>query len=163
MYWHAKNLKKYSKEIFKSSILYLIIAIVLSLWYFFSGYDFNWTQISPLEAPSIFERTFYSALTFLTLGAFLYKIKFYKFLYNILGDWRSFKEAKALIWAGLLYLMFFKIVPKFFDILNSIISFGYNLFNLILYIIPPVGISIGLFIIGFYIYKKVKILPGPTE
>lgn len=106
------------------------------------GKTFAWTDISPIDPPSIFVRIFYSALTFVTLGAFLYKIKFYQGLYRVLGDWRSFKEAKAIIWVLLMGTMFFVIVPLVVDILNGILSIGYNLIALVLYAFPPVGVSV---------------------
>ncbi len=118
------------------------------------GKSFTWTDISPIDPPSIFVRIFYSALTFVTLGAFLYKIKFYKGLYRILGDWQSFKEAKAIIWVLLMGAMFFVIVPLVVDILNGILSIGYNLFALTLYAFPPVGVSVILFTLYFYFKKK---------
>lgn len=156
MKWHQKELRKQAKEILTSGIFYLIVILSLSLWYFGIGKEFMWIPIEALDAPSIFSRLFYSALTFVTLGRILYKIKFYKFLYIVLGDWRSFKKAKALVWAILLYFMFLWVVPKFFDLLNAIISFGYNILNLILFLFPPVGVSIIVFIIGMHIHKKIR-------
>ena len=121
------------------------------------GKTFTWTDISPIDSPSIFVRIFYSALTFVTLGRLLYLAGFYKALYRILGDWRSFKEAKAIIWVLLMAAMFFVIVPLVVDILNGILSIGYNLLALTLYAFPPVGVSMILF--AFYFYFKKKLWP----
>ena len=50
--------------------------------------------------------------------------------------------------------MFFHIVPRAFDLLNLTISFGYNILNLTLYLFPPVGIPIIIFIIYLYFRKR---------
>ncbi len=155
MIWYQKTLKKYGKEILSGAFFSLICALALLLWTYGLGKTFTWTNISPIDQPSIFVRIFYSALTFVTLGAFLYKIKFYRGLYRLLGDWKSFKEAKAIIWVLLMATMFFVIVPLVVDIINGVLSVGYNLLALFLYAFPPVGISIALFTL--YIYLKNQI------
>jgi hypothetical protein len=155
MTWYQKTLKKYGKEILSGAIFSIICTLAFLLWIYGVGKTFTWTDISPIDPPSIFVRIFYSALTFVTLGAFLYKIGFYKALYQILDDWRSFKEAKAIIWVLLMGTMFFVIVPLVVNILNGILSIGYNLFALALYAFPPVGISIVLF--ALYVYLKRQI------
>jgi hypothetical protein len=157
MTWYKKELNKQIKEIFSSAIFYILLALSLSVWYFIIGQTFTWIPKDVFSAPSIFERTAYSALTFVTLGFVLYKIRFYQFLYYILGDWRTFKQAKALIWLLLMYFMYAWVVPKFFELLNFIVSIGINLFRFILFIAPPFAISIVIFSLGLYIYKKAKI------
>lgn len=157
MTWHQRTIKKYRKEIVSGAIFSIICAIAFLLWIFIVGKTFVWTDISPIEQPSIFVRLFYSALTFVTLGAVLYNIGFYKALYQILGDRRSFKEAKAIIWVLLMGAMFFVIVPLVVGILNGILSIGYNLLALTLYSLPPVGMSVILFLGYFYIKKRYKL------
>lgn len=156
MSWYKHTLKKYGKEILSGAIFTVVCTLAFLLWIFVMGKTFAWTDISPIEQPSIFIRIFYSALTFITLGAFLYKVGFYKALYQILGDWRSFKEAKSIIWVLLMGTMFFVIVPLVVDLLNSIISIGYNVFALILYAFPPVGISLIIFALYFYFKKQLQ-------
>ena len=156
MSWYKHTLKKYGKEILSGAIFTVVCTLACLLWIFVMGKTFTWTDISPIEQPSIFIRIFYSALTFITLGAFLYKVGFYKALYQILGDWRSFKEAKSIIWVLLMGTMFFVIVPLVVDLLNSIISIGYNVFALILYAFPPVGISLIIFALYFYFKKQLQ-------
>lgn len=153
MSWYRKVLQKNIKEIFSSAGTYLLTATLLTAWYFYTGKGFQWEWIEPLDAPSFFERFFYSALTYVTIGALLYKIRFYQFLYYVLGDWRSFKEAKALIWVLLLWLMYFKIVPFFFDVMNDVISIGYNLFMFVLYVAPWFFISV-IAVFGYYYFRK---------
>lgn len=156
MTWYQKTLKKYGKEILSGAIFSIICTLAFLLWIYGAGKTFTWTDISPIDQPSIFVRIFYSALTFVTLGAFLYKIGFYKALYQILDDWRSFKEAKAIIWVLLMGTMFFVIVPMVVNILNGILSIGYNLFALALYAFPPVGISIVLFALYIYLKRQIQ-------
>lgn len=156
MAWQMETIKKYTKDVFSSAALYLVISIILALQFFIAGKEFQWIAIEPLEAPSIFIRIFYSALTFVTIGALLYKIRFYQFLYYVLGNWKSFKEAKALIWIFLLYFMYSWVVPKFFSFANWVLSFFFNIFRLILYIAPSIGISIAIFLVGLFIYKQIK-------
>jgi hypothetical protein len=159
MTWYKKTLKKYGKEILTGAVFSIVCTLAFLLWIYGMGKTFTWTDISPIDPPSIFVRIFYSALTFVTLGAFLYKIKFYQGLYRILGDWRSFREAKAIIWVLLMGTMFFVIVPLVVDILNGILSIGYNLVALLVYAFPPVGISVILFTLYFYFKKKLRPIP----
>jgi hypothetical protein len=159
MPWYKKTLKKYGKEILTGAAFSIVCALAFLLWIYCMGKTFTWTDISPIDPPSIFVRIFYSALTFVTLGAFLYKIKFYRGLYRLLGDWRSFKEAKAIIWVLLMGTMFFVIVPLVVDILNGILSIGYNLIALVLYAFPPVGVSVILFAFNFYFKRKLRPIP----
>ncbi len=156
MIWYQKTLKKYWKEVLSGAIFSIICTLAFLLWIYGMGKTFTWIDISPIDPPSIFMRIFYSALTFVTLGAFLYKIGFYKALYQILDDWRSFKEAKAIIWVLLMGTMFFVIVPLVVNILNGILSIGYNLFALALYAFPPVGISIVLFTLYVYLKRQIR-------
>ncbi|MBX9906356.1 hypothetical protein K2X96_00485 [Patescibacteria group bacterium] len=159
MTWYKKTLKKYGKEILTGAVFSIICTLAFLLWIYGMGKTFTWTDISPIDPPSIFVRIFYSALTFVTLGAFLYKIKFYQGLYRILGDWQSFKEAKAIIWVLLMGTIFFVIVPLVVDILNGILSIGYNLVALLVYAFPPVGVSVILFTLYFYSKKKLRPIP----
>lgn len=152
--WYKKALKNNTKEIFSSLPLYIITVVLLSIWHFLSGGQFTWVWIEPIEVPSVFVRIFYSALTLITIGAFLYKIRFYQFLWFVLGDWRTFKEAKALLWLLLMWFMYSWAVPKVIDLLNSVASIGYNIFNFLLYAFPAFVLS-ALILTGLlYLRKK---------
>ncbi len=106
--------------------------------------------------PSIFSRLLYSALTFVTLGALLYRLKFYQMLYRISGDWRSFQEAKKIVWIALVGLMFFIIVPTTVNLMNHVLSFGYNVLNLLFYLCPPLAGAVILTIIYKYVKKVTR-------
>ena len=114
--------------------------------------------ISPISEPSLFNRVLYSALVFVTFGAFLYWVKFYQFLYHIivkgLGDRQLYRSIKGLIWGSLVLVMYFWVVPKVVAVLNIIISFFYNILNLILYLFPPLGISLIVFSIFYILFNK---------
>lgn len=160
-YKHAiiKTLKKEVRSL--KLILTIVFPLTFIFWYKLSGKPFEWQWINPIAVPP-YIRLFYSALVFITLGFFLYLIKFYQVLYiifvKVLGDFRSYKEAKGLIWFGLIALMYFKIVPWFVVVLNTIISIGYNLLKLIVYISPIIGISLvlGIIFLLFYINFREK-------
>ncbi len=154
MTWYKQTLKKYGKEIISGAFFSVLFSLALLIWIFAFNKTFTWTNIEPIEQPSIFVRIFYSALTFITLGAFLYMIGFYKILYQFIGDWGLFKEAKRIIWLLLMGFMFFIVVPVVVDLLNGIISILYNLLGLIVFSFPPIGISLIIFIFYFYAKKQ---------
>ncbi len=156
--WHKKVLLKNAKEIASSATTYIILALVLLLWHFALGIKFEWQAISPLSEPSIFVRAFYSAFTFCTLGLLLYVIRFYKVLHDIVvkafGMWELYNFIKAMLWLFLMYISYAYLVPWLFSILNASVSVLFNIANLVLYVLPPVGISVILSIIYFLGRKK---------
>jgi hypothetical protein len=158
--WHKKALLENTKTIVSSATTYIIFAFVLLLWHFALGIKFEWQTISPLSAPSIFVRVFYSAFTFCTIGLFLYVIKFYKVLHDIvvktLGMWELYNFIKAVLWAFLMYISYAYLVPWLFDVLNASISILFNIANLVLYVLPPVGIALILSIVYLLSNKKLK-------
>lgn len=158
--WYNKVLLRNAKEILSSGSTYVILALVLLLWNFALGIKFQWQSISPLSAPSIFVRSFYSAFVFCTLGLFLYVIKFYKFLHDIVvkafGMWELYNLIKAVLWLFLMWISYAYLVPWLFDVLNGGISILFNVANLVLYALPPVGITLILSIIYLLSSKKLK-------
>lgn len=160
MTWHKKVIIKNAKEIASSAATYVILAFVLLLWHFALGIKFEWQIISPLSAPSVFVRVFYSAFTFCTIGLFLYVVKFYKVLHDIvvktLGMWELYNFIKAVLWAFLMYISYAYLVPWLFNVLNASISILFNIANLVLYALPPVGIALILSIVYLLANKKLK-------
>ncbi|QQS58912.1 hypothetical protein IPN35_04955 [Candidatus Peregrinibacteria bacterium] len=158
MSWQRVTLLAFFKENLSKALFVLLFSGISLLWYFFSGEPFEWKEIEVVDALE-WQRLLYSALTFVSLGAFLYWIKFYKLLHflfvEILGDFRAYKEIKGIIWGGLLLLMYFKIVPWCVGIINEGISFLYNITAFVLYLFPPLGISLILFG-GFFLIRKRK-------
>ena len=152
MSWHAKAIKKYTKEVFSSTLTYLLTIVILTVWYLFSGDIFHWVWIEPLEVPPL-ERLLYGALTFVTLGRLVYNTGFYLALWRIfyaLGDMRSYRELKAIIWMSLILIMYFWIIPAVIAVINWVISIGYNIFKFALYVAPPLVISV--LVVGVYYY-----------
>ena len=157
-YWNKKDLLKNTKEIVGSGTTYVILAFVLLLWHFALGIKFEWQTISPLSAPSVFVRVFYSAFTFCTIGLFLYLIKFYKVLHDIVvkafGLWDLYNFIKAVLWAFLMYISYAYLVPWLFNVLNASMSILFNITNLVLYALPPVGIALILSIVYLLCRQK---------
>lgn len=153
-------LLKNAKEIVSDGTTYAILALVLLLWHFALGIKFEWQHIAPLSEPSVFVRAFYSAFTFCTLGLLLYVLRFYKVLHDIVvkafGMWELYNLIKALVWLLLMYISYAYLVPWLFNILNASASFLFNIANLVLYAIPPVGIGIVLSVIYLLVRKKIK-------
>src|SRR3989338_370055 len=157
-YWNKKVLLKNTKEIVGSGTTYVILAFVLLLWHFALGIKFEWQTISPLSAPSVFVRVFYSAFTFCTIGLFLYVIKFYKVLHNIVvkafGMWELYNFIKAVLWLFLMYISYAYLVPWLFNVLNTSMSILFNIANLVIYALPPIGIALILSIVYLLCQQK---------
>ncbi len=158
--WYKDILIKYKKEIIASATFTIVFAIFLSIWHYVFGKSFAWKEIDPIPKPQEFIRFIYSALVFVTFGAFLYWIKFYKFLHSVivggLRDWKLYKDIKAIIWTSLILIMYFFVVPKVIDFLNSTISIIYNLSIFILYLLPPLLSSLIIVIGSVVLIKKYK-------
>lgn len=156
--WYRKVLLKNAKEIVRDGTTYAILALVLLLWHFALGIKFEWQHIAPLSEPSIFVRAFYSAFTFCTLGLLLYVLRFYKVLHDIVvkafGMWELYNLIKAVAWLLLMYISYAYLVPWLFNILNASASLLFNVANLVLYAIPPVGIAAILSALYFLLKKK---------
>ncbi len=169
MNWREKVLKKHKKEIILSAAFALTLALATALWHYFTGKSFEWQSITPIEQPGLLPRLFYSALVFAVPGWFLYhKLKFWKFLYEPYRGtgrrgYREYKKLKAAIWGLLILLMYFVIVPFVVDILNTIISFFFNLYVLVLYLVPSLAISLLVCGVGLFIYKKHNALKRSTQ
>jgi len=159
MVWYKKVLKKHKNEIVSSATFLIIFSFALLIWNFGLGRGFTWHKIEPITAPDFFNRAFYSALVFVSIGALLYALKFYKFLHFLivrqLRNWRLYNDIKKFIWL-LLILGMYGIFSKIVDFLNNIISFFYNIFGLILYALPPLGISLIISIPLFLFVKKAE-------
>lgn len=156
--WYWREISKNFKKSFLSVSLYILFLALLAAWKFLIGQDFVWQSISPMPEPNIFIRILYSAITFISLGAILYSLGFYKALHNvcvkILGDWQLYKGIKKIVWIFLMALMFFYIVPFIVFILNSIISFFFNILIFILYLFPPFGFAVLIYFTSLMIYNK---------
>jgi len=156
--WYKKVILKNAKEVVSNGTTYVILALVFLLWNFALGIKFEWQSISPLSEPSIFVRAFYSAFTFCTLGLLLYVIRFYKVLHDIVvksfGMWELYNLIKAVLWLFLMYISYAYLVPWLFNILNTSASILFNVANLVLYALPPVGIALILSVVYMLGRKK---------
>jgi hypothetical protein len=155
--WHKEVLIKNTKEVFTSAVPYAIFGLVLLLWRFALGIPFVWVTVTPLSEPEFFYRAFYSAFTFLTLGRGLYYLGFYKLVHDIIvkgfGMWGLYNLIKAVVWAGLMFVSYQYIVPAIFTVLNTSATILYNVAALVLYTLPPIGISLILTAM-YFVWKK---------
>lgn len=168
MTWYRDVLIKNKDEIKQSAIASFVLSLLYLLYGYSSGHVFVWQEIKPIEQPTIFVRYFYSAFTFVTLGAFLYYVvKLWKGIHficvKVLGSWDLYRLVKSLVWLGLMAVTYFYIVPTVVEILNAVISFFYNIFNFILYLSPTIGVFLILSVIGAYLIKKVRREPVAIE
>lgn len=155
--WYQKVLTDYFKQTLVVVVLTSLVFFILAVIQLSKGSSFVWSNIIPLEQPDFFERAIYSALTFVTLGAFLYFIRVYQLLSMLFGSNREgYKSAKAIIWFGLLIFMYKVIVPVVVNILNFIISFVYNLALLLLCVSPVIFIGLIIILITIIYCKNIK-------
>lgn len=164
MSWYKKALIKYKKELIQSTVISLLISFLFSLWYFASGKSFEWQSIAPISQPSIFIRYLYSAFTFVTIGAFLYYvIELWKGLHfifvTVLGSWKLYNSVKWLVWTALILITYFYIVPTVVKILNTVISFFFNIAMFLFYLFPIIGSFVIIFIVSAYIFIYLKERP----
>ena len=140
-----------------SSAVAIVFFLAILLWDFVTDESFHWESISPIDEPGLMPRLFYSALVFVTLGALLYSVGFYKWLYGLYRGsrrgWRDYNNMKRAIWAILMLFMFFVIVPMVVNMLNATISFFYNVLALMLYLLPPLGMTLIIYAI-YYLTRK---------
>lgn len=159
MKWYKKILTEHKRKVIISATVSLTITLAFSLWYYISGKPFEWVKISPISAPTLSIR-FLSALVFVSFGEILYKLGFYYVLYMIfavfLGDRTLYNDLKRIIWRSLMFIMGFVIVPWIISVLNKIVSFFYNIGILLLYISPPIGIFVVIFLPSYYFLKNKK-------
>lgn len=160
MTWYKNNIIKGLRETYVWAIFPLIFALIFLLWWYWLWFTFKWQEISPISPLEVPVRLFYSALVFLTLGRFLYKMHVYEILHTIfvriLWAFGLYRKIKEVIWMWLMWLMYLIIVPFVVDLLNNLISFFYNIFGLIIYLAPAFWISLVIFIIFLLTYSYIK-------
>lgn len=164
--WHIKALRKYSGEILKSSLTYLLILLLLLVWNFILDINFEWHSIKPFTPPSVFHRVFYSAFIFWTFGRALYYMGFYKLLHDVLvkaiGMRELYDGIKAVIWVGMIIGSYLYVVPWLFKIFNSVASVLFNAANFVLYISEPIGIAFILILTYKFVIWRFKLTDPPV-
>ena len=158
---HSKALKKYFQEESSklSIILICLLVATVVLQIVIQQNEFLRIKIQPIDSSWIFSRLVYSALTFVTLGALLYKLKFYKLLYETV--WRLFwykiyEKVKYIVRWVLIAFMYIKVVPYITNILNQTISIAYNALRYIAFISPWLWIGLMIFFIWVLIDTQKK-------
>lgn len=155
MTWYKKTLScTYRKELIVGSLVFVAL-FVLSIIQLVNSEPFTWRRIELFSTPDFWNRIFWSALTFVTLGAVLYRIYFYKILSMMFGSDRSgYRQMKRIIWFGLMYVNF-QIFPAVIDAANFIASILFNSLVYIAYISPYLlaGLIIGV-LLGVCVERK---------
>ncbi len=160
MVWYKKALSKFKKELITSAILAMIVSLLLLIAHYNFGKTFEWTNLEVLSAPTFFDRVLYSAMTYVSVGAFLYFIRVYQLIYfifiTLLGAFRLHKMFKQLLWWGLMLAMYFWIVPKTIEVVNAILSFFYNIAVYLIYLTPRFIGSFVVISMIFILFQKYK-------
>lgn len=162
MSWKRKIFKEHIKETIFSMVFSLTFALVLMIANFFFDWNFDWKKIDPIEMPQLWIRGVASFFTWFTLWNWLFNLYFYRVLYWICKlSWIRYSEYKKLkqkIWIWLMLLVTFVLIPLIIDILNSLISILFNIFQFLISTIPYMGISatISAVVVLSYIYIRKK-------
>ena len=158
---YSRTLRKFFQEeqLKLSIILMCVLVTTVVLQIFIQQNEFLRIKIQPIDTSWIFSRLVYSALTFVTLGALLYKLKFYKLLYETV--WRLFwykiyEKVKYVVRWVLIAFMYIKVVPYITNILNQTISIAYNALRYIAFISPWLWIGLMIFFIWVLYYTQRK-------
>lgn len=157
--WYASTIVSYAKEHeakVVSGALALLLCSFVSAQVFIFNQSFAWVDIAPLS-PLPWIRILFSAITFVTIGAALFALRFYQLLsfifHTILRDHEGYIAAKAVIWFALNYFIYFYVQPIVLKFLNEIISFVYNIFTLFLYVSPALGGTI-ICLVAYLLVRK---------
>jgi uncharacterized integral membrane protein len=153
MTWYEKALKEKRRETISGTIFAVTSALALLVWYFAFGKAFHITDFEPLSTP--FEYVFYSALVFVGPGAYLrFNTKFYlKLKRAFKHDRQMHKDVKKVIWRSMMVGVLIVVIAVVY-LINKIISFFYNLFGLILYLCPPLGIGLIAGAVSYVLINK---------
>src|SRR3989344_3578934 len=156
--WYKKELEENKREIIKGALISLAVTAAFSLWYFITGESFTLKEYRFISEPTLAPRLL-SALVFASFGRILYELKFYYILYMIMVVFlrvkkAAYEEFKKLLWHLMMAFVGFVVVPWIIDVLNKVISFFYNIWVFVLYVLPPVAVLICVFLIAVYVFKN---------
>lgn len=157
--WYKKAIVNYARanEIkVASGALVVLFSSFVSAQIFIFNHAFRWVKITPIsDIP--WDRALFSALTYVSLGAILYYLLFYKLLsfifYRVLGDYKAYLQAKRVVWLALMLINYYYVTPFVISVLNKILSFCYNIITLILFVSPSLG-GAALCLIGYLLVRK---------
>jgi hypothetical protein len=132
--WQRREIKENLERYFMLALYPIIFVLVTLLINYFFDWKLQWDVISPIEVGML-PKLFLSAISFVTIGAWLYYIKFYRGLYRSSKNYRAFKSAKKDIWTVVMIASFILIKVLIF-LVNKIFEFFYNSINIILFVSP---------------------------
>lgn len=167
MTWYKKILIEKRAEVFLGTAVTLLFSLVTLVYHFATGQSFHWEAIDPIEMPGLMPTIVYSALVFVGPGRWLLKMGFYKSLYSSFkgtkGGWWAYLRAKRKIWVFMMLMMGVVVIPWAVNVLNAILSFFYNVAGLMLYLVPPLGITLIIFATFFLVRKNYALQPIPER
>lgn len=162
MSWKKRIFKEHIKETIFATVFSCTFALTIMIANFFFDWNFDWKEIDPIEMPPLWIRGVASFFTWFTLWNWLFNLYFYKALYSICKflwiSYSKYEKLKKQIWVWLMLLVTFVLIPLIIDILNSIISILFNIFQFLISTIPYMGISatISAVVVLSYIYITKK-------
>lgn len=161
MEWHEKEIQilKWNIKIYVfCPVLFVVLSTTLILLSrYLLGRDFVSVEIMPIDVPNFSFRSL-SALTFVTSGAILYAIGFYRRLYEdsrSLGfSFTEYNQIKAVIWIFLVFGVTYRIIVWSISVINSLLSFLFNLWSGFLFYGWEILISLLITLILVLTYLK---------
>ena len=144
--------------------LYIVLGILLfiataAFWLQFIGLPdgLQWQQHIPLfSIPS----AIVGFISFKTIGAWLYYKRFYKELYNFIGNFQAFKLAKKIIW-GVITTITLSLLYACLWIANLAVNLWHNFPDLATMVLPILFIGFCAWItIAYLIYPRKPIDMG---
>jgi hypothetical protein len=154
MEWHKKAIIEGRKKTLISGAIAGCFFVVLGVWMFATGKTFTWQSIEVLSPLPPWAKL-WSGLTFSTTGFLLFHLGFYKALYNMIPFYPLYSLVKAIIWL-LLTLLTYWFFDFIFKAVNVACSFFFNVWQLIVFVAPALGITIGMFLSALLVRYIVK-------
>lgn len=154
MEWHMIAISEGYKKMFVSGAIACCFFVVLGTWMFATGKTFTWQSIEVLSPLPPWAKL-WSGLTFSTTGFMLFHLGFYKTLYNMIPFYPLYSLVKAIIWLFLTLLTYW-----FFDFVfravNVACSFFYNVWQMVMFVAPALGITVGISLLVVLLWYVIK-------
>lgn len=109
-------------------------ALIATIVYYFRYKTFVYVEFDAINLP-LLPRIFLSAFGFFTIGAFLYHIKFYYFLWQICKrffDSYLYRQIKSVVWIFVIFIAW-ACIQIIIDFVNKIIEIAYNVSAFLLF------------------------------
>lgn len=154
MEWHKKAIAEGNKKILVSGAIAGCFFLVLAVWMYATGKTFSWQSIEVLSPLPPWAKL-WSGLTFSTTGFVLFHLGFYKALYRMIPFYPLYSLVKAVIWI-LLTLLTYWFFDFIFKAINAVCSFFYNIWQMLVFVAPALGITIGVILLILLVRYVIK-------